>query len=150
MNNKLRSNVNAIFPTFFGGGVKRSSLEYTIIPTECAATFQVLKQSQEIYDFLSKGHFLASNGTRIDSSDFPEWKESENIVYLRGSNKNQDLKVDVTRFISNTNRDKKIAMIDEALAELVTVVGASYRAPAKLSPITEALLAIQGVRILNL
>lgn len=108
---------------FFGTSyAPKSHLSYSLIPVENGAIFQIHEQSNEVTAFLKKGYFQASNGLRVAIAEFPEFKDSKNVVYLRGTDKSSDLKVDRTRFISNPVRDSKIAMVNEALAELVNTV----------------------------
>ena len=105
-------------------------LEYILKSEEKALTFQITKQSQTITDFLKKNRFLASNGLVIAVDEFPEFKDSTNHLYLRGSDSFNNFKLDVTYFYSNKVRDGKKNIIDQALKELVkfvqTQVNAQY------------------------
>ena len=106
----------------------KTLLKYVMVPVKQAVEFQILEQSDKITNFiygLRDATFQASNGMRIGISDFPEFKDSENTIFLQGSNKKLDLKVDTTRFVSDNVRDKKIAMVKEALAELVRAAKAN-------------------------
>jgi hypothetical protein len=104
-----------------------SVLSYRLVPTECAVTLQILSQSPQVKTFLNNGksYFMASNGTRVAIDKFPEWKESKNIIFLRGMDSREDGKVDVTRFISNSNRDNKVELLTSALEEFSKAVKAT-------------------------
>lgn len=105
-------------------------LEYIIKSEEKALTFQITKQSKAITDFLKKNRFLASNGLIIAVDEFPEFKDSTNHLYLRGSDSFNNFKLDVTYFYSDKVRDGKRSIIESALKELVefvqTQVNAEY------------------------
>jgi hypothetical protein len=119
-------------PGWLTTGTRKTDLRYDLIPVERALVFQVLDQSPEVTNFLRKvGSFQASNGLRIATADFPEFKDSENTIFLRGSDKAKDGKVDTTRFVTNIIRDKKAVMVHQALKELVDTVKSlqSYYAP---------------------
>ena len=118
-------------PTFVAAPRKPAvELEYILKSEEKALTFQITSQSQAITDFLKKNRFLASNGLVIAVDEFPEFKDSTNHLYLRGSDSFNNFKLDVTYFYSNKVRDGKKAIIDQALKELVkfvqTQVNAQY------------------------
>lgn len=101
---------------------KSYDIEYQLTPEEKAATFQIKYQSDRLTAWLlsqPKSCFMASNGVRIAISDFPEWQESQNVIFLRGIKSVDDEKLDTTRFISNVNRDRKIAAFDVAMKEFV-------------------------------
>jgi hypothetical protein len=126
MRNTLRGNLvnaQAYFPGFLAARPSNTLLGYKIVPAEASMIFQVTVQDQKITNFMSNGYFQASNGLRVATDDFPEFKETKNIIFLRGTGRTKtNDNVDVTRFISNTARDSKIEMVDEALKELVDYV----------------------------
>lgn len=97
-------------------------LDYILKAEEKALTFQVTKQSQAITDFLKKNRFMATNGLIIAVDEFPEFKDSTNHLYLRGSDSFRNLKLDTTPFGSIKIRDGKEKMIRQALRELVQTV----------------------------
>lgn len=131
MNNTL---CNPLFGNaFLTMSQPKTHLKYAFIPVESACEFQILEQSKEVYNILSKGYYQASNGMRVAIAQFPEFKDSANTVYLRGSDKSKDLKVDTTRFVRNSVRDNKMELVTEALAEFVNFVKKSYKpAPSLL------------------
>jgi len=100
----------------------KTSLSYTLKKAEGSLIFQVNDQSEDITAFLKKNHYRAKNGLLISSDQYPEFKDSTNTIYLRGSNTGKANKLDVTRFVGNMQRDSKFAMIEEALAEFVDYV----------------------------
>lgn len=117
---------------------------YSLEKSDHALTFQVLDQSSDITAFLKNRNFLSrKTGLRIGLSKYPEFKHSENFIFLRGSDKSNDFKLDVTRFVGNMQRDKAYEMVKVAIQELVDTVKALstpyqlsggfsfYTAPAK-------------------
>lgn len=97
-------------------------LDYILKAEEKALTFQVTKQSQAITDFLKKNRFMSSTGIIIAVDEFPEFKDSQNTLFLRGSDSFYNSKLDTTPFGSNQIRDGKERMIRQALRELVETV----------------------------
>lgn len=95
-------------------------LEYSLKPVQNALVFQVTEQSQAVTDFLKNNRFQASNGLIIAADRYPEVKDSTNHIYLRGNDSDRNLKLDVTRFISDKVRDSKSEMIKAALKEFVS------------------------------
>jgi hypothetical protein len=65
---------------------------------------------------------MASNGIRIGSDKYPEFKQSKGAIFLRGTMTSEDYKLDTTRFVSNSIRDNAAEMFNQALRELVNVV----------------------------
>lgn len=101
---------------------KKTYLKYSLVPAECACEFQILEQSPVVTEFLKKNTFQSSRGLTIGLSEFPEFKESKNQLFLRGWNKSEDLKVDITRFVRNSIRDNKMEIVKQSLKELVDAV----------------------------
>jgi len=99
-----------------------TSLKYRLEKSQGALVFQVLEQSNDIKAFLNKYNFMASNGLRIGSDKYPEFKASKNAIFLRGTMISEDFKLDTTRFVSNSIRDNAADMFNQALRELVDVV----------------------------
>lgn len=97
-------------------------LSYRLEPVEKALVFQVTEQSPLVTKFLQKQNFQASNGLVIKSSEYPEYRESELTIYLRGNNWMKNGKLDSTHFYSNKVRDDRAARIRQALKELVSTV----------------------------
>jgi hypothetical protein len=91
-----------------------------------ALTFQVLEQSPDITAFLSQTNFQAKNGMTIGISEYPEFKQSKNTIFLRGSNKGNDFKPDVTMFVGNMQRDNQYDMFIEAIQDLVDTVKKAF------------------------
>jgi len=99
-----------------------TSLKYRLEKSQGALVFQVLEQSNDIKAFLNKYNFMASNGIRVGSDKYPEFKQSKNAIFLRGSMTSEDFKLDTTRFVSNSIRDISAEAFNQALRELVDVV----------------------------
>jgi len=97
-------------------------LRYSLEKSTGALVFQVLEQSNDIKAFLNKYNFMASNGLRVGSDKYPEFKQSKNAIFLRGTMQSEDYKIDSTRFVSNSIRDNAADMFNQALRELVDVV----------------------------
>jgi hypothetical protein len=104
---------------------EKTNLEYTIKEAENSLIFQVNNQSADITEFLKSNSYRASNGMLIASSSFPEFKDSDFTLFLRGDSKSSDYKLDVTRFASNMVRDKRKAQIAQAIRELVDFIKTS-------------------------
>ena len=114
--------------------VLKTGLKYRLEKAENALVFQVLEQSPDITAFLENGHFLSQKtGLRIASAKYPEFKDSKNVIFLRGSDSSNDYKIDVTRFPGNMQRDNKANLINVALEEFVNAVkSVSYAYPVKV------------------
>ncbi len=114
--------------------VLKTGLKYRLEKAENALVFQVLEQSPDVSAFLANGHFLSQKtGLRIAVSKYPEFKDSKNVIFLRGSDSSNDYKIDVTRFPGNMQRDNKYDLINTALKEFVDAVKAtSYAIPVKV------------------
>ena len=97
-------------------------LEYTLTSVENGLIFQINGQSADISSFLANNSYRAKNGLLIAASEFPEFKDSKNTIFLRGSDSVKNTKLDVTRFVSNKVRDNKKEMIKDALKEFVAFV----------------------------
>jgi len=82
----------------------------------------VLEQSPDVTAFLSSQNFQAKNGMNIGISEYPEFKMSKNTIFLRGSNKGNDFKPDVTMFTGNMQRDNQYDMVVDAIQDLVNTV----------------------------
>ena len=103
-------------------------LAYSLKSAEHALIFKVDYQSDIITRFLKKNGYRAKNGLLITANKYPEFKDSENTIFLQGSDTSRNGKIDTTRFVGNMQRDKKKAMIQEALAEFVDFVKQSIKA----------------------
>lgn len=101
-------------------------VKYSLKKDDYALTFQVLEQSPDITAFLSQNNFQALNGMNIGISEYPEFKQSKNTIFLRGSNKGNDFKPDVTMFVGNMQRDNQYTMVVEAIQELVDTVKKAF------------------------
>jgi len=114
--------------------VLKTALKYKLEKAENALVFQVLAQSADITAFLSRNHFQATNGLRIAIAKYPEFKESKNVIFLRGSDEDNNFKLDVTRFVGRMQRDNAYDMFNAATKELVdTVKKLSYAYPVKIA-----------------
>lgn len=94
-----------------------TTLRYMLDPAEKALVFQVLEQSPDITAFLSKYTFMASNGLKVASDKYPEFKHSKNTIFLRGTDTSENFKLDTTRFVGNMQRNNAAEMVHTALAE---------------------------------
>ena len=101
-------------------------VKYKLNKDDYALTFQVLEQSPDITAFLSAQNFQARNGMNVGISEYPEFKQSKNTIFLRGSNKGNDFKPDVTMFVGNMQRDNQYDMVIEAIQELVDTVKKAF------------------------
>ena len=111
----------------------KTVLEYSLKAVENAVVFQITEQSSNISEFLKKNRYMASNGIVIAADQYPEFKDSTNHVYLQGKDSDRNLKLDVTRFVGNMQRDSKIAMVKAALKEFVEFIAKQTK--ASYSPI---------------
>ncbi len=91
--------------------------------------FQIQYQSKKVNKFMDflkamgKKYYLTESGYKVAISKFPEFKISKNTIYLRGTLKSQDNKVDVTRFPDNsTYRKGGVKMFKSALNEFIAEV----------------------------
>ena len=73
-------------------------LRYDLTPYERAFTFRVLSQDKAIKDAIASvdGSFVTSNGWTISIQRSPEIKVVSKRIYLRGSNKANDMRIDRT------------------------------------------------------
>lgn len=111
----------------------KTGLKYKLEKAENALVFQVLAQSDDISAYLAKRHFMASNGLRIATSKYPEFKQSKNVIFLQGSDSSNDYKLDVTRFVGRMQRDNAAILLNDALKEFVNYVKkASYAYPVRV------------------
>lgn len=123
-----------------GGGNKNALLGYTFLPYKDGAGFQITNQHPAVTKFLEQQPmrlFTASNGYRIGLGVlYPEWKLSDNVVYLDGTNGKRLKKVDVTRFPidGRVYRDGQMALVRTALAELVATVKETFEEVLRLKP----------------
>ena len=88
--------------------------------------FQILSQSPKVkafFDYLAEmgiTHYLSKSGYKVAIDDFPEFKISENTIFLRGNMKSQNMKVDVTPFVNDrTYRKGSEKMFREAISEVI-------------------------------
>ena len=110
--------------------VSGTNLKYRLEKAKNALVFQVLEQSPDITAFLNKYNFMASNGLRVGIDKYPEFKASKNAIFLQGTDKSENYKLDTTRFAGQGYRDGAAAMFNQALRELVDVVKGMKRASA--------------------
>jgi len=118
--------VNTIAPRPLGQSYLRPvspvTIDYTLKKVEKGLLFQVNYQSPAVSEFLRNNRFQASNGLIIAASEFPEFKESKNTVYLWGSDKTRNGKLDATSFTHNFKRDNAYNMLKQAMLEFVEYV----------------------------
>lgn len=113
------------------GNLNDTKLSYTLTKVEDGLVFQVNEQSENITEFLKNGNYRAKNGMLIAASRYPEFKDSEYTLFLRGKDSSHDSKLDVTRFVGNMQRDKRYNQIKDALKEFVSFV----KANTKVTPV---------------
>ncbi len=102
--------------------VFNTQVKYLLNKNKNALTFQVLDQSPDITAFLSQGEYKTSTGFTISLAEYPEFKHSKNYIFLRGRDKSNDFKPDVTRFVGKMQRDNAYNLFVQAIQELVDAV----------------------------
>lgn len=121
-----------------GGG--KGLLEYHFYPYEDGAGFQIINQHESVTRFLeqqSKRQFMASNGVTIALGYcYPEWKLSDNVIYLDPTGTYDLDKIDVTRFPVNGRvyRDGWMRQFKNALEEFISIVRETYDSVLKVRP----------------
>lgn len=103
---------------------------------ERAFAFQILSQSVQIKDAINYigGSFYASNGWQIKIDSCPEIRVASREIYLRGSSKENDLRVDRTwNFSLNLEKDEAISQINSALSEIISFAS-SYNQRYQVGP----------------
>ena len=118
-------------------------LQYLLTKGDKALMFHITQQSQEVYDFLSQYNFEAKNRIliKIDNRPghgFPEWKESQTTLYLRGGKTQRDLNIDITPFGSNKVRNERFDQITAALKEFIDYLKAHQRTYYVAAPVVNA------------
>ena len=93
---------------------------------ERAFAFQITEQSSSIKEAINGpyvgGSFMSSNGWVIKVDSCPEIRVPSRTIFLRGSFKVSDLRVDRTwNFSSNFERDQAISEIKFALDEIISL-----------------------------
>ena len=103
---------------------KPDLLQYYLDPYEGAIGFQIVKQDNEVTDFLKrKGVFNASNGWRIITDYDPHIFADKKVICLRGKDHTKDLKIARVKGINgNKERDKMINSIHKALEDLSSAI----------------------------
>lgn len=104
-----------------------------------AFMFQIVDQSSKLTNWIkTHGPFRASNGWRIVISNAPEVDLPNKIIYLRGNDTRQDLRVHRIWDLSNQDATKTyMSEIDKALQELVNQVNAPVFVPDVAIDVTE-------------
>jgi len=120
----------------------KSLLEYHLLPYEGGVVFQIVSQHPAVTAFLEQQPyrlFTAANGVRISTGTlFPQWKESDNFIYLDGTMGARLKKIDKTYFQTmfanqgRTVRDNKIRLFKNALEELVDTVKETFEEELKV------------------
>lgn len=98
-------------------------LSYNLTSYERAFTFRILSQDSAIKDAITSvgGSFVTRNGWSIQVARSPEIKVVSKRIYLRGSNKANDKRLDRTWNISsNFKLHQYLNQIDQALAEIIS------------------------------
>jgi len=119
---------------------KKGLLEYYFTPYKSNAVFQLITQHPAVTRFIEQQPgrvFRASNGYRIGLGWlYPEWKMSNNILYLDGTGGEELDKNDVTRFPvdGEVYRDGQMTLVKTALVELVNNVKKTFGDVLRLKP----------------
>jgi len=101
----------------------QTKVSYKLDKHTNALVFQVLDQSPDVTAFLANNTFLSpSTGFKVELSAKPEFKISKNTIFLRGSDKTNDFKPDVTRFVGKMQRDNAHELFIQTIQELVDTV----------------------------
>jgi hypothetical protein len=122
------------------GGGNKSLLEYHMYPYEDGAGFQIISQHDAVTRFLEQQHgrcYQASNGVTIAlGACYPEWKLSDNVIYLDPTGTYDLDKIDVTRFPTNGKvyRDGWMRQFKNALEEFIVVVREAYKDVLTIKP----------------
>lgn len=103
--------------------MKATNITYFLTPVDRGFAFRIDQQSSLLTDALKSKDFLASNGWRIAMEEGPAINISTKTIFLRGSNKDMDYRIDRSSDLaSNRTRDKYVSEINSAIAELVDAV----------------------------
>lgn len=122
-------------------------LKYSLLPLERAFAFQITEQSESIIQAIKYigGSFYASNGWQIKIDACPEIRVTSRTIYLRGTDKDQNLRVDRTwNLSSNHYRDEILSQVKAALSEIISFAQ-SYPFKYQVGP-----NAILGVHQINM
>lgn len=98
-------------------------ISYKITPYERAFTFQILSQDRAVKNAIDSvgGVYYTSNGWQVMVKNSPEVKVVTKRLFLRGANKDNDMRIDRTwNFRSNLERDRAIASLEAALADIIS------------------------------
>jgi len=115
-----------------GGGGSKGLLEYHFYPYKDGAGFQIISQHDSVTRFLEQQpnkSYRASNGVQIALGVlYPEWKQSENIIYLDPTGNTRLDKIDTTRFPVDGRiyRDGWMRQFKNALEEFISVIRETY------------------------
>lgn len=136
-------NISENTPMVWNYGDGQTFLTVMVTPLQAddkpSFAFSVLRQSKNITKFLSENRYLSDNGLIIAADKYPEFKDSTNHVYLRGSDTSKDFKVDVTRFVGTKQRDAKINALDTALRNFVSSI---QNKKFTNNPLVDSILAV--------
>lgn len=94
---------------------------------EGSFSFQVLYQDPKIDSYIKSrlgGVFNAGNGWRVTIDAEPELKVKEKVIYLRGSDRYEDEKIDSFHGLSKKEAESLQKQVRQALTELVAAVKA--------------------------
>ncbi len=116
---------NSFSPQYLCGflPVFNTQVRYKLDKEPNALVLQILDQSPDITAFLNGNTFMSpTTGLKVMTSNYPEFKHSKNVIFLRGSDKSNDFKPDVTRFVGKMQRDNAYEMVVQTIQELVDFV----------------------------
>jgi hypothetical protein len=95
-------------------------IRYNLYKLENALTFQVSAQSEAVTEYLrSIGRFVAKNGWKIRSRNYPGIDITTSTIYVRGFNCMLDTRPARIFALDNDYRDELVDEIYQALKELV-------------------------------
>lgn len=95
-------------------------ISYNLIKLDNALAFQVSKQSRALTRFLQDIEvFIASNGWKIKSNNFPGINMPTGTIFLRGDNDTLDTYVSTVIGLKTKTRDKIASQIYSAIQEFL-------------------------------
>lgn len=95
---------------------KMTKIKFKLLKFEKALVFQVLEMDERFRNQNSLKEFKSKN-IDIFSAAGPNINSTKNAIFLRGSNKDNDLKITTELFKSNSDRDKHFDKIIAALQD---------------------------------
>jgi hypothetical protein len=103
---------------------QKDLIEYILYPFDTAAGLMFKSISPLVINYLAKnGPFLSGSGLTVSLGARPEWKDSQNIIYIP-ANGQPSTKADITRFVSNNRRlgKNRMELFHSAMKQLIIAV----------------------------